>query len=136
MITIDTTTPVLVLGAQTYGSLGIFRSLGRLGVTVDAVDVVRERPASRSRYLRRRIVADLAAQSPSAAVERLLTIAAGYRQPPILIPTSDELAILVARHADRLRPAYVLPEQPPDLPAILADKKEMAALAVHRRSLR
>lgn len=44
----------MVLSAQNYGSLGIFRSLGRLGIPVYAIDADPRRPASSSEYLRGR----------------------------------------------------------------------------------
>src|SRR5262245_43384290 len=46
----DVSTPVVVLGANTHGSLGIMRSLGRVGISVHAVYSPPRGPASFSSY--------------------------------------------------------------------------------------
>ncbi len=49
---VDPSVPVVVLGVH-HGTLGIARSLGRLGIAVSCVDGDRSHPALASRYLRR-----------------------------------------------------------------------------------
>lgn len=93
---IDTSTPVLVLGTKTHGSLGIIRSLGRLGVPVYGVDSDPRGPAAYSRYLRHRFVFDLAASSSAETVDYLLEVGKTIGSRTVLIPTWDETSLLVA----------------------------------------
>lgn len=127
---IDTTTPVVVLSAKTHGSLGIIRSLGRLGVRVIAVDTASRGPASYSKYLDARNVFDLVGASPDDLIDHLLRLGSTIGQRSVLIPTWDETSLVVAEHRDALSPWFILPEQPPDLARRLADKRQMAALAI------
>jgi predicted ATP-grasp superfamily ATP-dependent carboligase len=120
---------VVVLSAQNYGSLGIIRSLGRLGIPVFAVDPDPRRPTSYSRYLTGRFAFDLANASADATVDHLRGIARSIGGRPILIPTWDETARLAADAYDELSQAYLLPRQPDGLVASLASKKEMVRLA-------
>jgi len=126
---IDTSTPVLVLSAQNYGCLGIIRSLGRLGIDVQAVDADRARPAAHSRYLRRRHVFDMALAAPEATVEYLLDVGRRIGRPSVLIPTWDQTSLMVSDYQDVLSEYFLFPRQPPGLAKALADKKEMSFLA-------
>ena len=133
---IDTSTPVLVLTASPrarrapHSTLGILRSLGRLGVPVHTVDSNPRGPSSSSRYLRRRFIFDLPSASPEATVEHLLR--AGYRlgSRAVLIPTWDDISILVAEAYPALQERFILPHQPDGLSRALCSKKEMHRLAV------
>jgi predicted ATP-grasp superfamily ATP-dependent carboligase len=126
---IETATPVVVLSLQSYGSLGIVRSLGRLGVPVYAVDGNPRRPAATSRYLRGRFVHDLSGASPEENVDALLRVARRLERRAVLIPTWDETAILAAESYAALAERFILPKQPTDLPTSLADKGRMFAVA-------
>ena len=126
---IDPSTPVIVLGAQAHGPLGIFRSLGRLGIPVHALDPEPRAAPSYSRYLRSRTVCDLVASPPEAIVQQLLDVAANLNRPPVLIPTSDQNTVLVDEHRAALEGPLLLPQQPTGLARSLADKRTMAALA-------
>lgn len=129
-IRIDTTTPVVVLSAKSHGSLGIIRSLGRLGVPVIAVDSDPRGPASYSRYLRRRSVLDLAEASPDTLIEHLGKVGAAIGRPSVLIPTWDETAVVVAERREELAEWFLVPKQPRGLAPRLSDKRAMAALAI------
>jgi D-aspartate ligase len=126
---IDTSTPVVVLSAQNYGSLGIFRSLGRLGVRVYAVDADPRRPTASSRYLRGRFPFDLETALDDQTVEYLVRVAKKLGSRPILIPTWDETARLASDAYDALSEHFILPHQPDDLVLGLSSKKEMHRLA-------
>jgi D-aspartate ligase len=126
---IDTGTPVLVIGAQSHGPLGIFRSLGRLGIPVHAVDTDPRMPPSYSRYLRSRRRLDLAEAGPDAVIEQLLQIADAFDRRPIVIPTSDQTSMLVDEYRDALLGRVLIPRQPRGLATSLADKRMMAGLA-------
>ena len=118
---IDTSTPVLVLTASPrarrapHSTLGILRSLGRLGVPVHTVDSNPRGPSSYSRYLRRRFIFDLASASPEATVEHLLRAGRRLGSRAVLIPTWDDISILVAEAYPALREQFMLPHQPEGL---------------------
>jgi len=120
---------VVVLSAQSYGSLGIIRSLGRLGVRVYAVDAEPRRPAASSRYLRGRFPFDLETATDDEAVDYLVRVGKTLGSRPILIPTWDETARLASDAYDALRERFILPQQPDDLVFGLSSKKEMHRLA-------
>lgn len=126
---IDTRTPVLVLSARTHGSLGILRSLGRLGIPVFAVDSDPLGPAAHSRYLRDRFVFDLATASPDETVDYLLGVGKIIGSRTVLIPTWDETSLLVADSYDRLSERFLLPQQPAKLAQALSSKRDMYAIA-------
>lgn len=125
---IDATTPVVVLSAQAHGPLGIFRSLGRLGVPIHAVDPDPRAAPSYSRYLRSRFAVDGDAAS-TRLIDQLLRVADTIGRRAILIPTSDATTIIVDDHQGMLDGRFLWPRQPPGLVRSLADKRTMAALA-------
>src|SRR5262249_6916771 len=95
----DTTLPVLVLQMQNHGSLGVMRSLGRLGVRVYGVHPTPRPPASSSRYCRKVFVLDLETTPAEQSIDRLMDIARGMGAMPLLMPTNDETALYVAQNA-------------------------------------
>lgn len=126
---IETSTPVVVLSAQNYGSLGIIRSLGRLRIPVYAVDADPRRPASYSRYLRGRFRFDVATATADATVDYLTGVAKKLGSRAVLIPTWDETARLASEAYDVLSEHFLLPDQPDNLAFSLSSKKEMHRLA-------
>ena len=128
MTPFDASTPVVVLGFH-HGSLGIVRSLGRLGVPVVGVDRDVNQPALASRYLREAIAWDLRGAPAADTVAMLLQLARRLGGRPVLIPTSDPNADLVALHADALGAAYRFPRVSPDLIRQFSDKRELYFLA-------
>lgn len=125
----DVSTPVVVLGANTHGSLGIMRSLGRMGVPVHAVCSPPRGPASYSAFCKSAVVWDFAHAKPEDTISFLLELAQWIGRPSILIPTWDEMAVFVAEHYDTLKTAFIYPPQSAVLARSLCDKKEMAQLA-------
>jgi len=132
----DTSTPVLVLTASPrarrapHSGLGILRSLGRLGIPVYTVDSNPRGPSSYSKYIRGRFIFDLAAASPEATVEHLLRAGRRLGSRSILIPTWDDLSVVVADAYPALREHFLLPRQPDGLTRSLVSKKEMYRLAL------
>jgi D-aspartate ligase len=126
---IETSTPVVVMSAQNYGTLGIIRSLGRLGVPVYAVDADPRRAASYSKYLRGRFRFDMAAATADATVDYLLEVGRRLGTRAVLIPTWDETALLASEAYAALSERFLLPRQPENLAFDLANKKEMHRLA-------
>ena len=129
MTGIDTSTPVVVLQLH-HGSLGIARSLGRLGADVYAVDSRPGSAPSRSRYFKGFHLWDFAGSRPDQSIEFLLRIGREIGVPSVLIPTSDDTALLVAEHADELAAWYRFPRQCPNTIRTMINKKELYYLAL------
>ena len=125
----DTTTPVVLLRATRHGSLCAVRSLGELGIPVFVVDPSRWCPAVLSRYCRGYFPWDFETSTAAESVRFLLDAAAKIGRRPILMPTTDSSALLVAHHADALKEAYDFPCQPPGLAFALSNKASMFHLA-------
>jgi D-aspartate ligase len=132
---VDSRTPVLVLSASPrarrspHGGIGILRSLGRLGVPVYTVDSDPRGPASYSRYLRGRFVFDLAGATPETTVDYLLEVGRRMASRAVLIPSWDDMAVVVADHSEALSERFDFPHQPVGLARSLASKKDMYVLA-------
>jgi D-aspartate ligase len=125
----NVSTPAVVLGGNTHGSLGIIRTLGRLGVPVHAVCSPPRGPASFSAYCQSTAVWDFAHAKPEHTVRFLLELAQWIGRPSILIPTWDEMAVFAAAQFDALKGAFIYPRQSEALARTLVSKKDMAALA-------
>ncbi|MGC8495451.1 MAG: hypothetical protein ACP5SH_27385 [Syntrophobacteraceae bacterium] len=120
----DTSVPVVILCCQ-LGGLAIMRSLGRMGVTVYAVDADLSAPAMTSRYCRERFPRDLDEERPGEFLDYLVGIGKKIGRPSILIPTSDETALFVARYSEELSRYFIFPRNEFALVESLASKKEM-----------
>src|SRR5215813_258649 len=107
---IDTSLPVLVLQMHHYGSLGVMRSLGRLGVPVYGVHPTRWPVAAFSRYCRKVFPLDLDTLPPEISVNALLNIADSIGGRALLITTNDETALFVAQNSSRLQEGFVFPQ--------------------------
>lgn len=125
----DPAMPALVLKMEHYGSLGIVRSLGRLGVPVYGIDRNESAPGFHSRYCAGRFLWDVDSAPEADTIDYLLKIGKRLGTQSVLIPTSDEMAILVADFAEVLEQSFVFPQTRFNTVARLTDKKEMYALA-------
>ena len=121
----DTSIPVVVLTPHHHGALGIFRSLGRLGVPVYAVEDGQSSPPLRSRYCRGVFHWDVRTAAPPVSTASLLSIADQFTQRPVLIPTDDTTAALVQENAEQLQQAYRFLLLPPGLMHRLSSKREL-----------
>jgi D-aspartate ligase len=126
---IDTTTPAVVLRCSRHGGLGITRSLGRLGVPVYNVDAGRFIPSFISRYSKGKFVWDAETQPAEESIRFLEAIAKNIGKKAVLIPTSDNLATMVAEYGDRLAESFLFPRMSLDLVDGLCSKKTMYHLA-------
>ena len=127
---INTSTPVVVLRMEDYGSLGIVRSLGSLGVNVFGVDKNKHALASASRYCNESFCFDIENASKLKTLDFLLTLGGRIKQKSILIATSDESAMFVSKYADLLRGKFIFSEMPYDLVESLCSKKKMYSVAI------
>ncbi|MEU9169716.1 ATP-grasp domain-containing protein [Streptomyces sp. NPDC048420] len=127
---LDNAVPVLLARIGNYpqhhGSVGVVRTLGRLGVPVHAVVEDRFTPVALSRHLTRRIVwPTTGTEEPERLVEGLLSIGREIGGRSVAVPTDDEAAILLAEYADRLKEFFLLPPVPAHLPRLLACKASL-----------
>ncbi|MFI6415037.1 ATP-grasp domain-containing protein [Streptomyces sp. NPDC050585] len=113
-----------------HGTLGAARSLGRAGVPVHVVAGDPAEPVARSRYVRR-CHARPAGEGLAAVREALAGVAGALGgDPAVLLPLDDATAVAL----DELRREpggpvrrFLLPDQPPGLVALVADKAALAA---------
>ena len=122
-------TSVVVLRSGHHGGLGVARTLGRMGVPVYSVDAAHWETAFSSRYCRGRFILDTASTPAEESIVRLLEIGEKIGGRPLLIPTTDEVAIWVAEHATDLQGGYIFPRQDASLVRLLCDKGRMQDLA-------
>jgi len=128
----DTSTPAVVLkfdpNVMHHGGLGVIRSLGRMGVPVYGVHEGPWAPAANSRYLHGRCFWQPNPEDTDRVCAGLLRLADRIGRPAVLIATDDAGAIFLAEHGDDLRPWFLFPRPPKDLPRRLADKYSMYQL--------
>jgi D-aspartate ligase len=124
----DVDIPVLVLKIGRYelhhGSMGIVRSLGRVGVPVYGIHGDRFAPMAFSRYLCGGFVWPTTGDE-SDLLDQLSRIGRCLARPTILVPTDDEAAILMAEHAEFLQEWFHFPQQPSTLPHSVANKRSL-----------
>src|SRR5262245_496213 len=114
----------IVLGVGHPRGLAVVRSLGRIGVSVVAVDHRRDARGMYSKYLRERIFVD---ESPAQALTALEALDRHYGA--VLIATNDHYVMLVAQNYERLSRAFVVTTPPWTVVRRLMDKRECYTLA-------
>jgi predicted ATP-grasp superfamily ATP-dependent carboligase len=116
--------PALLMMPHYVGTLATARDLARRGVDVVMASDRLLAPAFWSRYVHRRVQSPSVARGPSALVEWLCRY--GRENPgAVLYPTSDDIAWVVARYSDRLRPYFHLYAPPPSTLRTLLDKSAL-----------
>lgn len=121
----DLSTPVLVLNCK-LGGLAIVRSLGMQGVDCWGIDESEVSPGFLSRYTRgRRRRARFDADDAEAYLRVVMEVSERIGSRAVLIPTSDELVLWTARHADRLSERFLFPRQDPQMIDRLTGKAGM-----------
>ena len=128
----DWSTPAVVLkfdqNVLHHGSLGVIRSLGRLGVPVYGVHEGPWAPAASSRYLAGRFFWQPRPDDPQRTLSGLFDLASQIGRRAVLYATDDAGAIFLAEHGDVLREAFAFPRPAADLPRRLAGKYSMFQL--------
>jgi len=127
-VSIEPSIPVFALVGH-HGTLGIARSLGRLGTDVYGIDADIAQPAFRSRYFAGAFEWDLDGRPACETVIFLCERAKAIGQRPLLIPTSDETALMVAENADALSENFVFANQDAKLITKLVSKQHNYELA-------
>jgi len=129
---VDTTTPAVVLkfdpNVMHHGGLGVIRSLGRQGVPVYGVHEGPWAPAASSRYLRGRCFWQPSPDDVERVQAGLRKLADRIGQRAVLVPTDDAGAIFLAEHGEELRPWFMFPDPPRDLPRRVAGKYSLYEL--------
>ncbi|MEU5255700.1 ATP-grasp domain-containing protein [Streptomyces longwoodensis] len=132
MSLLDTRVPAVLLRIDRnpfhHGTLGAVRSLGRADVDVHLVADVTGSPVRASRFVRQLHPPPPPGAGLDEVAATLLRVAARVERPAVLIPMDDAGAVAVSRLRARLAPAFLLPQQPGDLPERVADKAELAGL--------
>lgn len=130
MTFVDTSTPAVILNAITHGSLGIVRSLGRLGVPVYALHSASGHPpACYSRYCRKSSRWSFGTACTEDVVQELLRLASELDRPSLLIPTCEETALWVAEQRHRLSRWFICPALSPELVRDASSKERLYLLA-------
>jgi len=128
----DNRTPVLVVNCK-IGGLAILRSLGSLGVPIYGVDDDPGSPVMKSRYFKKKFIKKYDENNQEDYLAYLLKIGSQINQnnqKTILIPTSDELSVFVADHADQLGRFFLFTRNDPDLVKNIVSKEGMYQLAL------
>lgn len=121
-------TPVLVLNCK-LGALAIMRTLGSLGVPLYGIDGDPRSPGLLSRYCRDRFIRSYSEEKQEEYLEYVLEVGKKAGKGTILIPTSDELAVFVAKYAEPLSGCFNFPRNDPSLFSELISKEGMYRLA-------
>src|SRR5437016_672364 len=121
----DTSVPVTVLKPDHHGALGIFRTLGRLGVKVYGVSSSQWSPGMTSRYCREKFLFTSNGKLGEELVECLHQAAGKIGQRSILACANDVSRVFIARYAGALKEDFILPDMPVEQVQALSDKKQM-----------
>lgn len=127
-MTLQNDIPVVVIGGK-LGGLSICRTLGKLNIDIHVFDEDPKCPAFLSKYCR--VKNQLAYEQEKDDDYRNALVAYGKRlgNRPVLIPTSDELAMFVSKHASGLIEFFRFPENEYELVNSLASKRTMFDVA-------
>lgn len=126
---VECSTPVVILGLETHGSIGIMRTLGRMGVSVYGIDPDDKTVALSSAYCRGKFIWDINTAPPLQTVDFLRDVARAIGKRPLLIPTADEGAVFVAENAAALSEFFLFLRPGARLIKSLISKESMYFLA-------
>src|ERR1700690_3640784 len=102
----NTTTPVLVINCK-LGALAIMRSLGSQGVRLYGVDDDKLSPGFSSRFCRDKYLMHFDETREQEYLDYIMGLGKQLGRRTILIPTSDELSLFVAKYYDQLSNYFV-----------------------------
>lgn len=127
-ISIDTTTPVVFFNANNYTSLGVVRSLGRMGIKVFCIDPDPDALAMKSRYCAGRFKWDFDSSPPNDTVQFLIDVARMIGQTAILLSIPEPGTLLIDQYRDQLSKWFLLPQPIPGAVTKLYNKQSMFEL--------
>jgi D-aspartate ligase len=129
---VEASTPAIVLkldpNPMHHGGLGVIRSLGRLGVSVYAVQEDQWAPAAHSRFLAGRYFWRPDPEDTDRLTAGLLRLADRIGRPSVVIATDDAGSLFLAECGNELRSSFIFPRPPRDLPRRLAGKYSLYEL--------
>jgi predicted ATP-grasp superfamily ATP-dependent carboligase len=120
-LALDRRSPVVLI----WPSIGVIRSLGRLGVPVYCVDASSGTPATASRYCSGTFKWDLRTADPDSSVAFLGRVAESVGGSPILVAADDHGALFAAEHSAALRHWYRMEHPSAELAHAVSDKQSM-----------
>jgi predicted ATP-grasp superfamily ATP-dependent carboligase len=120
-LALDGGSPVVLI----WPSIGVIRSLGRLGVPVYCVDASSRTPATASRYCSGTFKWDLRTADPESSVAFLGRVAESVGGSPILVAADDHGALFAAEHSAALRRWYRMEHPSAELAHAVSDKRSM-----------
>jgi predicted ATP-grasp superfamily ATP-dependent carboligase len=111
------------------GPLGVVRTLGRVGVPVQAITEPGVSPVGSSRYCGRRFVWRATARDdPGLLAAGLREVGRQIGRPSVIIPVDDESAVLVGEYAVELSEYFLFSQMRSGLPRQLASKSSLYTL--------
>lgn len=120
----------VILGANFYIALGAIRTLGRNNVEVYALDYhFPTAYALSSKYIYKRIRCPDVNRDEKGAADFLIEVGKQFSQPPVLMSSADNYALMVSRYSKDLAPYYRFIQNPPGLLGQVIDKKGLYQLA-------
>jgi D-aspartate ligase len=113
-----------------HGTLGIIRSLGRLGIPVFTILRRPRLPVGASRYLAGRFLWPIDGKSPNLDefLDGMARIGKMLDRPTPLVAGDDISAILIAEHTEDLAPQFVFVRQSGKLLRTLVNKRNLSHL--------
>ena len=124
----NTTIPVLILNCK-LGALAIMRSLGDQGVPLYGVDEDKHSAGFLSRYCRGKFLMHFDEHREGEYLDYVIHLGKKLGEKTILIPTSDELALFVAKYYGQLSKYFIFPRNEHTLVSDLISKEGMYYLA-------
>src|SRR5438874_2031591 len=125
----ESAVPVLILKIGRYvvhhGTVGIIRTLGRMGVPVFSIVEDRFTPAAVCKYVAGAVIWETHGLDAKKLLDGMAVIGKRLNRPTILVPTDDVAAIFIAEQAATLQRWFLFPQQPSLLPRTLANKREL-----------
>lgn len=120
----------VVLGTNYYIGLSIIRTLGYEGVEIIAVDYTdTDLYGSSSKYLKKHITAPSFRTDSDGYLKKLIEIAEGEAEKPVLFPSADPYAEFIDENLEILRKYYLIPMSEPGLWTRVMRKETLKKLA-------
>jgi D-aspartate ligase len=125
----DFSTPVVVFDTDDRLSLGVARSLGRLGVPVYGLSRIPRSPSVYSKFYKEIFFLPKTHQEKNEIVNNLVKIAQKIGKRAILLCTSDVNVRIAVEFSDELEKYFIFHKLPKDLADSILSKKQLAQLA-------
>ncbi len=125
----DTSTPVLVFDSDDRLSLGIARSLGRLGITIYGLNREPKNPCINSKYYKKMFFLPKNRYEKNELLTYLTKIGEEIGKKALLLCTTDQNVSLIAKYSEELEKYFYFHRLPYDFIQSIISKKQMYNLA-------